>query len=39
MLFTVTVLESTASNFPATFRAYNGSAIHPRLWTLGNLAL
>jgi len=37
--FTVAVLESTASNFPAVLRARDGTAIFPRIWAIGDLAI
>lgn len=35
----VTVIEPTASNFPAALRARDGTLVFPRLWALGNLAI
>jgi predicted Rossmann fold nucleotide-binding protein DprA/Smf involved in DNA uptake len=39
MLLDVTVIEPTASNFPSALRARDGTAIFPRIWAIGDLAI
>lgn len=39
MPFAVSIIESTASNFPAALRARDGTSIFPRIWAIGDLAI
>ncbi len=39
MPFAVTVIESTAANFPLALRVSAGITVFPKIWTIGNLAI
>lgn len=39
MSFTVTVIDSTSVDFPASLRTRDGTSVFPSLWAIGNLAI